>query len=260
MALLVELKKEFERIIKSQALGQAYVLWGQDVSGNFEFVKGLASFLENGDWQLIDRPLLDARFVDGATQQLGIEVARSFADFLYKKPAVSSRRVLCISSAAELTNEAQNSILKLVEEPPEHGLVVLVLRDLNSLLSPLRSRLAGIYVAAKHDGAEAKTEIEKRAKEVVEKVLMSSAADRSKIIKSLVDEDAETRDEIRGKPQAMHEGFIVEVFLRELLAELSKNPERNWRVIKELLKRQSAIEDFSTSKKLQIEAALQFLA
>jgi hypothetical protein len=130
----------------------------------------------------------------------------------------------------------------------------------NSLLPALRSRFISFYVAPSAQGAaQPGSEIEQRARELVKKVLASSAADRGKIIKAMVDEDAEIRDAIRGKPKAVHEEFIVTVFVRELIAELAKKPEQNWRVIKELLKRQSAIEDLSTSKKVQIEAALQFL-
>lgn len=260
MSTLAQIKGDFERLWKSGSLGQAYVFWGQDVFSTFEFVKSLASFLEEGRWDGPRSIFLDSKFIDGSKQQLGIDTAREFAEFIYKKPVAGGRRLLCIGSAAELTVESQNAILKLVEEPPENSLIILVLRDVNLLLAPLRSRLASVYVSPVISGEAKKNEIEERADELVKKFLSSKPEVRSKIIKDLVEEDSETRDEIRGKIGALHEGFIVEPFLRALIAELYKKPEQNWRILKELLKRQSAIEDFSTSKKLQIEAALQFLA
>jgi DNA polymerase III delta prime subunit len=249
MAQISELEKDFKRLVKETNLAHAYALHGQVVSAQFSFAKSLANFLETKKWEEPTSVLLDAKFIDGDTQKLGVEVAREFSDFLYRQPVASEKRTLIINSAAEFTDQAQNAILKIVEEPPSHALIILTLRDVNSLLPALKSRLQAIYVAPEAGMKPALTPLEERAQELVEKFLMSASTDRSKLLKGLVDEDKEAEKSEQ----------IVDAFVRELLLHLSRKPEQNVYALKELLKRQTAMGDYSTSRKLQLEAALQYL-
>lgn len=59
----------------------------------------------------------------------------------------SGRRVVVIDSAHLLTLEAQNALLKLIEEPPPATSFILVAESLEALLPTVRSRLAAIYFA-----------------------------------------------------------------------------------------------------------------
>lgn len=247
MATLSSLEKDFKNLVKADALSHAYALHGQNVATQFLFAKGLANFLEHKKWQQPEGVLLDAKFIDGSVQNLGVDVAREFSDFLYKQPVASARRTLVISSADEFTTQAQNAILKIVEEPPSHGLIILTIRDVNSLLPALRSRLQKIFVAS--DGKGEQSELEQRANELVSSFMKMSGSERSKLVKALVDEDKE----------AQKQEQIVEQFVRALIIELAKKPQQYAHALKELLKRQTAMGDFTTSKRLQIEAALQYL-
>ncbi len=249
MPNLGTLAKQFQQLAKKDVLAQAYVLHGPVVAAQFAFAKELANFLETKEWQKPTNILLDAKFIDGSSQKLGVEVAREFSDFLYRQPAVSSRRTLVINNATDFTDQAQNAILKIVEEPPSHALIILTMRDVNSLLPALKSRLQAVYVAPDSTMKAALSPVEERAQEILEKFLMTSGSERSKLLKSLVDEDKESE---KGEQ-------IVDAFVRALIVELAKKPEQNTLALKELLKRQTAMGDFSTSKKLQLEAALQFL-
>jgi hypothetical protein len=71
------------------------------------------------------------------------------------------------------------------------------------------------------------------------------------IIKKMVDDDKEDDVEKNQK--------ITDTFLNRLILALSKKPEANAQALKEALKRQTAMADYSTNKKLQLEAILQFL-
>ncbi len=260
MATIASLERDFKNLVKHEALAQAYVLHGPGGAVQFEFAKGLAYFLETGDWagptnQLTKQPtnqiLLDAKFVDGTAQDLGVDVTREFSEFLYRQPVASPRRTLVINSAAEFTDRAQNAILKIVEEPPSHALIILTVRDVNSLLPALRSRLQKVWVAA--SGTLQESSEERRANELVEQFFLSAPGERSKLVKALIDEDKELKEkEIKSEQIADH-------FVRALIVELAKKPEQNWQALKELLKRQTAMGDYTTSRKLQLEAALQYL-
>ena len=194
---------------------------------------------------------MDAKFIDGEAQDLGVDVAREFSEFLYRQPVASPRRTLVINSAAEFTRQAQNAILKIVEEPPSHALIILTMRDANSLLVPLKSRLQSFYVASVVGEKPTRTPLEDRAVELVEKFLMSSPDARKQQIKQMVEDDKE--DDVEKSEK------IVDTFVSCLIAELAKKPEANVAALKAALKRQTAMGDYSTSKKLQLEAIAQYL-
>jgi hypothetical protein len=164
---------------------------------------------------------------------------------------MSTHRVLVINSAAELTVAAQNAILKIVEEPPEHALILLTVRDVNSLLAPLRSRLQALYVSKEAGVTPERTPHEESAANIVQQFLAAGPDGRKQIIKKMVDDDKE--DDVEKSQK------IVDTFMSCLIAELAKKPEKNSMLLREVLKRQTAMADFSTNKKLQLEALLPFI-
>ena len=98
--------------------------------------------------------LQDARVIDLASMKLldpnvkdsiGIDAAREIKHFLWQKPNASSRRTLIIDEAELLTNEAQNALLKITEEPPASSLLILVTSDAESILPTITSRLPRIH-------------------------------------------------------------------------------------------------------------------
>jgi DNA polymerase-3 subunit delta' len=60
-------------------------------------------------------------------------------DIAYK-PAVSSKRCALIFSADLMQLPAANSLLKLAEEPPDHGIIIFTAADENRVLPTIRSR------------------------------------------------------------------------------------------------------------------------
>lgn len=85
---------------------------------------------------------------DGSAQALGIDVAREVARFLsLTVPGKQQiRRVVLIEHAEVLTQEAQNALLKSIEEPPSDCLILLTLPTTHSLLSTIHSRLQHIPI------------------------------------------------------------------------------------------------------------------
>jgi len=128
----------------------------------------------------------------------------------------------------------------------------MTIRDPRSLLPALASRVQQWYVSSPVSKRELPTSPrEERAKELVAAVLSSSPEKRGAIIKEMVAADKEDSLE--------KEERITDTFLCTLIAELAKRPEVNQRALKEALKRQTAMSDYNTSKKLQLEALLLFL-
>ncbi len=136
----------FEKLIKSGNLAQAYLFYGDEGVGKLTFARDLATAVERGKWEETTAPLLDAHFLfPGEKGSIGIDVINEAKNFLWQKPVVSPKRFLLVADSEALTDEAQGALLKVVEEPPPHALIVFVARTCETLLPPLLSRLTRIY-------------------------------------------------------------------------------------------------------------------
>lgn len=243
MATVKEAAKNFQALAENEVLSHGYILYGQSLKRQRELAMSLANFLENGKFEETKKPLIDAMFIDGETEGLGIDVARSFSDFLYLKPARSARRTLVVSGAQALTTQAQNALLKIAEEPPASSLVILVVRDLGALLLPLLSRFQKVFITGPRLEGEMDEGLYANAKQLVGKFLGASKKGQSDLIKTLVSETPE----------------LVDSFMVVLLEELNKHPKENAQALSEVLSRYTAMNQFSVNRRLQLETIIDFL-
>lgn len=81
----------------------------------------------------------DTYFLD-ARQNNGIDHIREFNHWLLKKPFADVYKIGFIKSADYLTTEAQNSLLKSLEEPPKSTYIILTVQNISKLLPTVRSR------------------------------------------------------------------------------------------------------------------------
>ena|SRR4030042_2086771 len=72
---------------------------------------------------------------------ISIDQIRQLKNRIFKKPFKAKYLLAIIKEANKLTAEAQNSLLKLLEEPPSHALIILEAAEKESLLKTIRSRL-----------------------------------------------------------------------------------------------------------------------
>ncbi len=77
---------------------------------------------------------------------ISIAVAREIIGFIKLKTAGKKplRRVVIIEEAQTLTTEAQNALLKTLEEPPSDTVIIVTLTDTTSILPTILSRLQTI--------------------------------------------------------------------------------------------------------------------
>lgn len=74
-------------------------------------------------------------------QKLGVAEAKKIREFLSLKPYNSQKKIVAIESAYNLTPEAQNALLKSLEEPPEYSsLIILGIEKESQLLPTILSR------------------------------------------------------------------------------------------------------------------------
>lgn len=70
---------------------------------------------------------------------------------ILEKPIVSSKKVYVINDADLMTKEAQNCLLKTLEEPPEFVIIILVLANESKILNTVKSRCMRIFFSKLKD-------------------------------------------------------------------------------------------------------------
>lgn len=147
-----------QNLIANDALGHGYIFFGPSMVGKRTIAMALAHFLERGTFEVSTHETLqDIKVIDIAFMRsmdpdvkdsIGINAVREIKNFLWQKPNTSARRTLIIDNAELLTNEAQNALLKITEEPPASSLLILITSDAESILPTIVSRLPKLYFGA----------------------------------------------------------------------------------------------------------------
>lgn len=270
-----DLVRDFKQLAKKDRLAHGYIFFGEPEVGKFYFAKHLGYLLERGEFEMDGRPLQDALILDDAT---GIDAMRELKNFLWQKPNISKKRIVIINNSENLTDEAQNAILKITEEPPESALLILIVNQLDNLLPPLLSRLQKIYFGRLSDeemsallkveslklnvkdismsfgrpGRAVRLSSDKLTAEMEEcarQFIKSSGPARSKLIKELIDMN---KDLAENSP--IGKSDILDKFFESLILQLRKDPIWNSAVLKSVLHRLFLIKSYNTNKRLQLEA------
>ncbi len=109
----------------------------------------------------------DFLVVSPADGNIGVDSVRLLHESIIKKPVNSGKKVVLIENAGKMTMQAQNSMLKILEEPPSYCVMILTVSNYDALLPTVRSRLSRLdfrrntdeevigFLAANCEGTEA---------------------------------------------------------------------------------------------------------
>lgn len=84
---------------------------------------------------------------DGPLRQITIEQMRLLKERAQFKPLHGSRRVFLIDHIDRANEQAENSLLKILEEPPEHLIIVMAAENPYDLLPTIRSRSVSFHLS-----------------------------------------------------------------------------------------------------------------
>jgi len=132
---------ELERLLASKP--HAVIVEAPDGSGKRSIAEWLASELS----QVADphKALQQVLFIDrGEDKTVKIEKIRSIEQFLMRKLPGNATRVIVIQDAHTMTTEAQNGLLKTLEEPPANTVLLLLANTITTLLPTVRSRCVAV--------------------------------------------------------------------------------------------------------------------
>lgn len=82
----------------------------------------------------------DFDFINKDGENIKIETIRNITEKVIEKPIISSKKVYIINDCDKMTKEAQNCLLKTLEEPPEFTVIILISSNENLLLNTIKSR------------------------------------------------------------------------------------------------------------------------
>lgn len=82
----------------------------------------------------------DVILIKSEGRSIGIDKIRELKEWLSLKPSKGTRKTAVIFEAGEMTIEAQNSLLKTLEEPPLSTFIILTAPNKQSLLPTIVSR------------------------------------------------------------------------------------------------------------------------
>ncbi len=245
-----EKEKIFKNLVKKDMLSHAYLFFGENQIGKFHFAKHLAYFLEYQKFNILEKPLVDAVIIKHPEDRktIGINQLKELSDFFHQKPLVSDKRLIIIDEAHRLTRQAQASLLKLVEEAPDHVTFIFITNDKRSLLPPLLSRLQENYFRKIST---------KKIQKILEEDFQVSNKESEKIARlsfgcigraiHIVNDNLDYGDDLEG-------------FLNKKITNLFlKDKKLNSKKIKELLDKKTEVERFSLNPKLQKKAVQHIL-
>lgn len=76
---------------------------------------------------------------------VGIDSVRRIAPFMHMTASFNGWRIAIVDDADTMTNEAQNAILKILEEPPAQALLILICHRPGMMIPTIRSRCRVIH-------------------------------------------------------------------------------------------------------------------
>lgn len=144
------LVNQLKTIIYSQKVGHAYAFSGPAGMGKRTFALAFAkNLLCQGCMPAA--PCLSCRTFDEGTnpdfyevvtdkQSIGVDSIRALQEDAANRPTYGSKKVYFIDSAEKMTTQAQNCLLKTLEEPPEYVVILMSVTSFDAMLPTIQSR------------------------------------------------------------------------------------------------------------------------
>ncbi len=166
-----QIKEHLRNALERQKISHAYILNGERNSGKEFIAKIFASALqcEKPDGssgipepcgecrsckQMVNKNQPDVKYISHEKPgSIGVEDIRSQINHdVAIKPYSSPRKVYIINEGEKMTVQAQNALLKTLEEPPEYTVILILTTNVESLLPTVLSRCIVLNMKPVRDG------------------------------------------------------------------------------------------------------------
>ena len=161
------IKNTLEKSIKTNQITHSYLMIGIPGIGKKLLAKEYAKEIL-GSNDIINNP--DFLCIEPDGNSIKIEQIRNLQKEIQEKPIISNKKVYIIDDADLMTKEAQNCLLKTLEEPPEFAVIILIGSNENAFLPTIKSRCMILHFNRLSD-----SEIETYLKEQYNKLNVSQS-------------------------------------------------------------------------------------
>lgn len=123
--------KKLNHIIELGQIANAYIFEGIQGIGKQLVAKMFANQIMGNDNYILIEP-------EGNV--IKVDVVRGLREEIMLMPTTSDRKVAIINDAECMNEQAQNALLKILEEPPEYATIILITSNKEKLLHTIKSR------------------------------------------------------------------------------------------------------------------------
>lgn len=176
-----QIEELLKNTIKAEKIVNGYLFSGNTNTKNYEYAKEFSKMILclNKKDGFCNECRSCVMFDDGnhsdffeinkeLSESIKIEEIREMQEKISEKPITSNKKVYIINNAEKMTVEAQNCLLKTLEEPPEFITIILVSNNENTILTTIKSRCTKI--AFTEENRKELTEEERERFETLEKI------------------------------------------------------------------------------------------
>jgi DNA polymerase-3 subunit delta' len=150
-------------------LSHAHLIIGPDGIGKSLLAKKFAMSILG---KSIDKDYVDIINYRPKKASFGVDEVRGVIEEVNKKPYEGDRKVIIIHQGSKLTPQAQNALLKTIEEPPKGVYIIILSESLELMLDTIKSR-SQIYKLTPLNREEIIKFIKKIGEEYNEKILVA---------------------------------------------------------------------------------------
>lgn len=150
-----EVKNYLIKSIESKNILHSYLFLGTEGIGKFLIAKEFAQkilCLDKGNSNCKCKSCTcsgsgnhpDFNIINENGENIKIDQIRAMTGKVIEKPIISLKKVYIINDCDKMTKEAQNCLLKTLEEPPEFVVIILISSNENMILNTIKSRCMSI--------------------------------------------------------------------------------------------------------------------
>ena len=150
-----QIKNHLQTAISQNSISHAYIFCGENGSGRKTLADTFAQTLqcenyeENNDscghckscMQCVSHNHPDIKYITHEKASISVDdIREQLNNDIGIKPYSSKYKIYIIPDANKMTEQAQNALLKTIEEPPAYAVIILLTDNLASLLPTIQSR------------------------------------------------------------------------------------------------------------------------
>ncbi len=127
----------FKRRVDLDEISHAHIIVGEDGIGKSNLAN---NFARNILGKLEEKNYVDIINYRCKKSSFGVDDIREIVEEINKKPFEGDKKVIIIHDGNKLTVQAQNALLKTIEEPPKGVFIILLCESLELILDTIKSR------------------------------------------------------------------------------------------------------------------------